>query len=150
MAANLPRFVVLTWFLLDERREVMRATGRGLAAWQDDTPPPLLPLATAVPLLLSPGRDLLAARMRGAGAGPELRMELAGHEPRVRSQLDDFGQRAIRRSSGQNETVFFHLVFVAHVELVAVTVAFVDFGHPIQLLRHRILPLRPNLVKDVK
>lgn len=43
--------------------EVMRATGRGLAAWQDATPPPLLPLAAAVPLLLSPERDLLAARI---------------------------------------------------------------------------------------
>lgn len=43
--------------------EVLQATGRGLAAWQDETPPPLLPLAATTALLLSPERDLLAARI---------------------------------------------------------------------------------------
>ncbi|WP_444451776.1 tRNA (adenosine(37)-N6)-dimethylallyltransferase MiaA [Rhodobacter capsulatus] len=43
--------------------EVLQATGRGLAAWQDDTPPPLLPLADASALLLSPDRDTLAERI---------------------------------------------------------------------------------------
>lgn len=43
--------------------EVLQATGRGLAAWQDATPPPLLPRAEATALLLSPERDLLAARI---------------------------------------------------------------------------------------
>ncbi len=43
--------------------EVMRATGRGLAAWQDMTPPPLLPLSEAEALLLMPDRDSLAARI---------------------------------------------------------------------------------------
>ncbi|MFT3689970.1 tRNA (adenosine(37)-N6)-dimethylallyltransferase MiaA [Paenirhodobacter sp.] len=43
--------------------EVQRATGRGLAAWQDDTPPPLLPLTACVPLLLEAERDWLAERI---------------------------------------------------------------------------------------
>jgi tRNA dimethylallyltransferase len=43
--------------------EVMRTTGRGLADWQDDTPPPLLPLESCAPLLLEAGRDWLAERI---------------------------------------------------------------------------------------
>jgi tRNA dimethylallyltransferase len=43
--------------------EVFRATGRGLAAWQDDTPPPLLPLARAETLLLWPDVAWLNARI---------------------------------------------------------------------------------------
>lgn len=43
--------------------EVWRTTGRGLAAWQDETPRPLLPLARAEPLVLRPDRDWLAARI---------------------------------------------------------------------------------------
>lgn len=43
--------------------EVMRATGRGLADWQDSTPPPLLPLAEAAPLLIDAERDWLAHRI---------------------------------------------------------------------------------------
>ncbi|MCT2540627.1 tRNA (adenosine(37)-N6)-dimethylallyltransferase MiaA [Sedimentimonas flavescens] len=43
--------------------EVMRATGRGLAAWQDDTPPPLLPLSDCVPLVIEADRDWLAERI---------------------------------------------------------------------------------------
>ncbi len=43
--------------------EVLRATGRGLADWQDDTPPPLVPLAKAQPLVLNADRDWLAARI---------------------------------------------------------------------------------------
>lgn len=43
--------------------EVQRTTGKGLAAWQDDTPPPLLPLADALPLVLNAPRDWLADRI---------------------------------------------------------------------------------------
>ncbi len=43
--------------------EVQQATGRGLAAWQDDTPPPLLPLADTVPLLVQADKDWLNARI---------------------------------------------------------------------------------------
>lgn len=43
--------------------EVLRATGRGLASWQDETPPPLLPLARAEALVLRPDVDWLDARI---------------------------------------------------------------------------------------
>ena len=43
--------------------EVMRATGRGLAAWQDDTPAPMLPLDQTDALLLDADRDWLAGRI---------------------------------------------------------------------------------------
>ena len=43
--------------------EVQAATGRGLAAWQDDTGPPLLPLERAHALVLRPDPDWLGARI---------------------------------------------------------------------------------------
>jgi len=42
--------------------EVIESTGQPLAVWQDRTPPPLLPLATAIPLALVPPRKVLTAR----------------------------------------------------------------------------------------
>ncbi len=65
--------------------EVQRSTGRGLAAWQDATPAPLLPLAKAQPLLVDADRDWLRARitrrfdaMLAAGALEEARANLPG------------------------------------------------------------------------
>lgn len=43
--------------------EVQAATGRGLADWQAETPPPLLPLADAVPLLVDVPRERLSQRI---------------------------------------------------------------------------------------
>ncbi|WP_417242739.1 tRNA (adenosine(37)-N6)-dimethylallyltransferase MiaA [Celeribacter sp.] len=43
--------------------EVLRTTGRGLAAWQADTPPPLLPLPACYPIVLDADRDWLGARI---------------------------------------------------------------------------------------
>lgn len=43
--------------------EVLRATGRGLADWQADTPAPLLPLGRAEAWVLTPRPDWLAARI---------------------------------------------------------------------------------------
>jgi tRNA dimethylallyltransferase len=43
--------------------EVQRTTGRGLAAWQDDTGPPLLPLSGARAFLIPGDRDWLAPRI---------------------------------------------------------------------------------------
>lgn len=43
--------------------EVLQATGRPLSAWQDDTGAPLLPLAKATALALTPGKDWLNARI---------------------------------------------------------------------------------------
>lgn len=43
--------------------EVLRATGRPLADWQADTPPPLLPLSATTPLVLRPAVQWLDARI---------------------------------------------------------------------------------------
>jgi tRNA dimethylallyltransferase len=68
--------------------EVLQATGRGLAAWQDDTPPPLLPLRDALPILLDAPKDWLNARiaqrfdaMLRGGALQEARANLPGWDP---------------------------------------------------------------------
>jgi len=68
--------------------EVLRATGRGLARWQEDTPAPLLPLDRAEPLLLVAEVDWLNARidrrfnrMLTEGALDEARENLAGWNP---------------------------------------------------------------------
>ena len=65
--------------------EVLRATGRGLADWQADTPPPALPLRACVPIVLEAERDWLAARidrrfdlMIEGGALDEARANLSG------------------------------------------------------------------------
>lgn len=43
--------------------EVQAATGRSLADWQANTPPPILPLAGAVPLVIDAPRDWLLDRI---------------------------------------------------------------------------------------
>ncbi len=43
--------------------EVARATGRGLAQWQDATPAPALPLSACVPILLETDKDWLNRRI---------------------------------------------------------------------------------------
>jgi tRNA dimethylallyltransferase len=43
--------------------EVMQATGRGLASWQKDTPPPLVPLGSANAVVLNSSPDWLNARV---------------------------------------------------------------------------------------
>ena len=65
--------------------EVLQATGRGLAGWQADTPPPRLPLAAAQPLLVDIDRDTLRDRiarrfdaMLAAGALDEARANRPG------------------------------------------------------------------------
>lgn len=68
--------------------EVLRATGRGLADWQGETGPALVPLAGVEALLLSPPRDVLAARidarfdaMLAGGALEEARAALPYWDP---------------------------------------------------------------------
>ena len=63
--------------------EVLQATGRGLADWQAETPPPLLPRATSEALVLVPDVPWLDARiarrfdaMMKSGALEEVRTEL--------------------------------------------------------------------------
>jgi tRNA dimethylallyltransferase len=72
--------------------EVQRATGRGLAAWQDDTGPALLPLERTRAFVLSGPRDWLAARianrfdaMLAAGVLDEARANMAHWSPRLPS-----------------------------------------------------------------
>ena len=68
--------------------EVLQATGRGIAAWQDDTPPPLLPLGDAQAFVLMPDRDWLNERierrfgmMMDEGALDEARAILPDWDP---------------------------------------------------------------------
>lgn len=68
--------------------EVLAATGRGLAAWQDGTGAPLLPLARAEALVIRPDVDWLNTRidarfdaMIAGGALDEVRAELPFWEP---------------------------------------------------------------------
>ena len=68
--------------------EVLRATGRGLADWQAETPPPLIDPATAQRLVLQMDRDRLADRiarrfdaMLEAGALEEVRRMLPRWQP---------------------------------------------------------------------
>lgn len=70
--------------------EVQRTTGRGLAAWQDDTPPPLLPLSQATALVMNADRDWLRERierrfdlMLEGGALDEARANLANWDPKA-------------------------------------------------------------------
>jgi tRNA dimethylallyltransferase len=43
--------------------EVLKSTGRGLARWQDETGPPLLPLEKAYPILIDAPKDWLSPRI---------------------------------------------------------------------------------------
>lgn len=68
--------------------EVQRSTGRALADWQDDTPPPLLPLSQAQPILFDAPKDWLTPRierrfrqMVNLGALDEARANLATWSP---------------------------------------------------------------------
>ncbi|MGY6706475.1 tRNA (adenosine(37)-N6)-dimethylallyltransferase MiaA [Roseinatronobacter sp.] len=68
--------------------EVLRTTGRGLASWQDDTPPPLLPHSDTTPYVLRPPKDWLNDRidsrfdtMIAAGALEEARAMLPHWSP---------------------------------------------------------------------
>ncbi|WP_417248851.1 tRNA (adenosine(37)-N6)-dimethylallyltransferase MiaA [Celeribacter sp.] len=68
--------------------EVLRATGRGLSAWQAETPAPLLPLDRCMPYVLVPDPQWLGARidsrfqaMISAGALEEARANLADWDP---------------------------------------------------------------------
>ena len=68
--------------------EVLQATGRGLAAWQDDTGPPILPLSRAEALVIRPDVGWLNDRidrrfdmMVAEGALDEIRTELPHWQP---------------------------------------------------------------------
>jgi tRNA dimethylallyltransferase len=88
--------------------EVQRATGRGLASWQDDTPPPLLPLTDAQALVLVPEVDWLDARighrfaqMLTDGALDEARANLPDWDPRRPSSKAIGGPELIAHLRGE-------------------------------------------------
>ncbi|WP_101066333.1 tRNA (adenosine(37)-N6)-dimethylallyltransferase MiaA [Roseovarius salinarum] len=68
--------------------EVLETTGRGLADWQADTPPPLLPLSACTAILVEADKTWLNGRiarrfdkMLAAGALDEARANLPGWDP---------------------------------------------------------------------
>ncbi|MBP0483026.1 tRNA (adenosine(37)-N6)-dimethylallyltransferase MiaA [Sagittula salina] len=72
--------------------EVLRATGRGIRAWQAETPPPLLPLAQTQAFLFDAPKDWLTPRierrfdlMLEQGALEEARANLPGWSPTLPS-----------------------------------------------------------------
>lgn len=72
--------------------EVLKSTGRGLASWQDETPPPLLPFADADTLLLDADKNWLSDRierrfdgMVANGALEEVRSNLKNWDPALPS-----------------------------------------------------------------
>ncbi len=88
--------------------EVWRATGRGLASWQDETPPPRLPLAKAVALVLMPEAPWIKARidlrfkqMLAEGALDEARANMAGWDPKRPSSKAIGGPELIAHLSGE-------------------------------------------------
>jgi tRNA dimethylallyltransferase len=88
--------------------EVQRATGRGLAAWQNDTPPPLLPLELSEALVLVPEVAWLNARidrrfkaMLTDGALTEAEANLSGWDPGRPSAKAIGGPELIAHLQGQ-------------------------------------------------
>lgn len=86
--ATLSRIDHLNPMRVQRAWEVQKATGRGLASWQDTTPAPVLRLEDAHPILLDAGRDWLADRiehrfdrMIEAGALDEARAMLPHWNP---------------------------------------------------------------------
>lgn len=72
--------------------EVQRGTGRGLAQWHAETPPPLLPLTACTPLVLDAPTDWLNARiarrfdmMVAGGALEEAEANLHRYDPELLS-----------------------------------------------------------------
>jgi tRNA dimethylallyltransferase len=88
--------------------EVWRATGRGLAAWQAETPAPLLPLARAEAIVLRPEtgwlNDRIARRfaaMLAEGALEEARHNLPGWDPKLPSSRAIGGPELIAHLQGE-------------------------------------------------
>ncbi len=72
--------------------EVWRSTGRPLAAWQDDTPPPALPASEAETIVVDAPKDWLTPRIEARfdlmleqGALEEARANLEGWDPALPS-----------------------------------------------------------------
>jgi tRNA dimethylallyltransferase len=105
--ATLARIDPLNTARVQRAWEVWRATGRGLADWQAATPPPLLPLAKAEALVLTPATAWLNDRidqrfsaMMAAGALDEARSNLREWSPRLPSSRAIGGPELIAHLQG--------------------------------------------------
>ena len=88
--------------------EVLRATGRGLASWQDDTPPPLLSPSEAEAIVLIPDVawlndriDRRFAAMMAEGALDEARANLPGWDPKRPSSKAIGGPELVAHLRGE-------------------------------------------------
>ena len=59
--------------------------------------------------------------------GFKFRVSLGGHEPRMGIQFDHLDNPSIRRYTGESHSVFNELLTVIVVDLLAVTMAFINF-----------------------
>lgn len=87
--------------------EVLRATGRGLANWQDATPPPLVALSQTEAIVLTPDTDWLGTRidrrfaaMIADGALEEALANLPGWNPKLPSSRAIGGPELIAHLHG--------------------------------------------------
>lgn len=88
--------------------EVLRATGRGLVSWQDETPAPLLPLDRAEAMVLQPEVNWLNTRidrrfheMLTQGALDEARENLGDWDPKLPSSRAIGGPDLIAHLRGE-------------------------------------------------
>ena len=88
--------------------EVQRATGKGIRAWQDETPAPLLSLTNSVPILFDTEKDLLNARiaqrfdiMLETGALEEAQKNLENWDPTLLSNRAIGAPELIAHLQGQ-------------------------------------------------
>ena len=107
--ATLARIDPLNGVRVQRAWEVWRATGRGLAAWQADTPVPLLPLVQAEALVLAPEVPWLNERidrrfaaMLAEGAIEEARANLAHWNPRLPSTRAIGGPELVAHLRGES------------------------------------------------
>lgn len=88
--------------------EVLKTTGRGLAAWQDATPAPILPVEQCFPIVMDADRDWLNERiarrfhmMMDAGAVDEARAMLPDWDPARQSSRAIGAPEMIAHLSGE-------------------------------------------------
>ena len=107
-AATAARIDPLNGARVQRAWEVLRATGRGLASWQDTTPPPLVALSDAEAVVLTPDTDWLNSRidrrfaaMIAGGALDEARANLPGWAPKLPSSRAIGGPELIAHLQGK-------------------------------------------------
>ena len=87
----------------------------------------------------APPDEAIEQRMPVARRRRELRVELAGEEPRMllRRQLDHFDQQIVHRLAGDDEAQVLELLAIAVVEFVAVAMALADHVLAVQFTGER-------------